>query len=147
MIKFTSDNKDIVKCWAEAFGDSENDILFFINNVQNANCLAYYVGGNIASMLYLVESSLGKYIYAACTLKEYRKNGYMGELLDYCKKNYNNISLIPANKGLIKYYNNRGLTITDSVDNLHFNECDEIVEYLFDGCELKQPIVLKFERK
>lgn len=147
MIKFTDNKNDIIKCWKEAFSDSDEDILFFVENVKNAKCLAYYNGDNIASMLYLVKSNLGLYIYAACTLKEYQKQGIMTKLLNYCKDNYEKICLIPANVDLIDYYKNRGLTKEYEVNYLVFNEIDEINEYLFEGCELIHPIVLAFERK
>lgn len=147
MIKFTDNKNDIIKCWKEAFGDSDEDILFFIDNVKDAKCLSFYDDENIASMLYLVESSLGKYIYAACTLKEYQGQGIMTKLLDYSKENYDKISLIPATLSLIDYYKNRGLDIVDDIDSLKFNQIDEINEYLFEGCQLEHPIVMSYERK
>lgn len=145
MIKFTENKNDIIKLWQEAFGDSEEDILFFINNVKNAKCLAYYDNNSIASMLYLVDSSKGKYVYAACTLKEYRGKGYMSDLLSYCKNQFDAVCLIPANEGLIEYYKNRGLNIELDIKEIKFNETDEIVEYLFEGCELSNPIVLMYK--
>lgn len=147
MIKFTDNKNDIIKCWKEAFSDSDEDILFFVENVKNAKCLAYYNSDNIASMLYLVKSNLGLYIYAACTLKEYQKQGIMTKLLNYCKDNYENICLIPANNDLIGYYKNRDFTKEYDIKSLKFNESEEINEYLFEGCELEHPIVLAFERK
>lgn len=147
MIKFTDNKNDILKCWSEAFGDSEEDILFFIDNAKDAKCLAYYEENEICSMLYLVNSSLGEYIYAACTLKEYQGKGIMTKLLDYCKKNFDNICLIPANIELIDYYKKRGLTKEFEVSSLKFNQIEEINEYFYEGCELEHPIVLAFERK
>lgn len=146
MIKFTENKEDIIKCWKEAFDDSEDDITFFIDNVKNARCLAYYDNSSIAAMLYLVPSNFGSYIYAACTLNEYRKLGVMTKLLNYCKENFDSICLIPANEGLVNYYKLRGLTITYDVNSLKFDQIDDINEYLFEGCELEHPIVLAFER-
>lgn len=146
MIKYTDCKEDIISCWSEAFGDSKEDILFFIENVKNAKCLSYYIEDDIAGMLYLVESSLGQYIYAACTKKKYRKQGIMNELLSFCKNEYDRLCLIPANNDLVEYYRKRGFTDILQTDLLNFNQIDDINEYLFEGCELEQPIVLLYER-
>lgn len=146
MIKFTANQSDIIKCWQEAFGDLYEDILFFVNNVKDSNCLAFYDNDEIASMLYLVKCNLGYYIYAASTLNRYRSCGYMTELLNYCKNNYDSLCLIPADEGLIKYYTDRGFKIQNAIDDLKFNQIDEIEEYLFEGCSLSQPIVLTYRK-
>lgn len=146
MIKFTSDKNDIIKVWQDAFGDSKEDVLFFINNVKNAKCLAYYDNDNIASMLYLIECNYGLYIYAASTLKDYKKRGYMTKLLDYCKNEFNEICLIPATENLIKFYQDRGFNESYPANNLKFNQIDDINEYLFEGCELEKPIILVYKK-
>jgi GNAT superfamily N-acetyltransferase len=150
MIKFTTCSEDIVRLWNEAFGDSKEDIMFFINNVKNAKCLSYYDKNNIASMLFLVECCVdgvnGEYIYAACTEKKSRGFGYMTELLNYAKKHCKSfVCLIPANKSLINYYNQRGFDIELSIDAVQFDESKEIKEYLFEGCELDKPIALMYK--
>lgn len=145
MVKIVNSKNDIIKLWNEAFGDSEEDITLFINNVRDAICLGYYDNNNLKSMMYLVNCSLGKYIYVACTLKKHNGKGYMTRLLDYCKSNYNNVCLIPANESLIDFYKKRGFSIEESVNNLKFNQIDIINEYLFDGCSLKKPIVLVYK--
>lgn len=147
MIRFTEDKYEIISCWQEAFGDTEEDILFFIENVRNAQCIAYYYKNDIAGMMYLVESNLGKYVYAACTKKKYQKRGIMTSLLDYCKERYNKVCLIPANEDLINYYKKRDFSSIQDIDDLKFNQIKDINEYLFEGCELKKPVVLVFERK
>lgn len=147
MIKYTDNNADIIKCWQESFGDSNDEIRFFIDNVINAKCLAYYKDEKIASMLYLIDCKVSsvdsKYIYAACTLNEYRKCGYMSALLNYAKDNYKSLCLIPAEEWLIDYYSERGFTDKISVDNIVFNQIPEIEEYLFEGCELETPFGLQ----
>lgn len=146
MIRFIDNQNDIIKCWQEAFGDSKEDILFFINNVKDSKCLALYNEEKIASMLYLVKCNLGYYIYAACTLNRYRSCGYMTELLNFCKNKFDRLCLIPANEGLIEYYRKRGFENETEIDNLKFNQIKEIDEYLFDGCNLEQPIVLIYRK-
>lgn len=149
MIRYTDNSTDIVKCWQEAFGDSTEEILFFINNAENAECIAYYNGDEIASMLFLVDcqakSLNSKYIYAACTLKVYRQCGYMSKLLEYAKSNYKSICLIPAEEWLIDYYSKRGFTDKISIDDIVFNQTDKINEYLYEGCELEKPFGLQYK--
>lgn len=145
MVKLIDSKNDIVKLWNEAFGDSREDIEFFIDNVKDAKCLGYYDNNCLKSMLYIVDCSFGKYIYAACTLKKYNGKGYMSKLLDYCKNKYDKICLIPANEGLIEFYKKRGFSTEEKIEKLKFNQIEEIIDYLFDGCSLKNPIVLVYK--
>lgn len=137
---------DIIKLWSEAFGDSREDILFFIHNVKNAQCIMYYECAEPAAMLYLVDcetdTERGKYIYAACTSLKYRNKGYMTLLLNDVKERYGNVCLIPAENWLIRYYQSRGFTQKKEVGSIRFFEPKEIEEYLFDGCELEEPFAL-----
>lgn len=151
MVKEVFDKNDIIGLWKEAFGDSEEDILFFIDNVKHAECLGIYEKDELVSMLYFVRCTIdGKnsnYVYAACTLKAYRNKGYMAILLDYCKENCgDSFCLIPANEDLIGYYKNNGISEETAVDSISFNEDVEIIEYLFDGCELDKPIALLYRK-
>ena len=147
MIKITNNIDDIVPLWKEAFGDSREDIVFFIDNIRNGVCLAEYQNDKAVSMLYLVDCSLNSkqahYIYAACTDKKYQKNGYMAGLIKYCIDNYDRVCLIPANEHLVDYYKKQGLVFKYPVDDLKFNECRELIdEYLYAGCSLDNPVVL-----
>lgn len=150
MIKEVIDKNQIIPIWQEAFGDSEQDILFFADNVKNAKCFGNYVDDNLASMLYFVPCTLNgsdaNYIYAACTKVEFKSNGYMTQIIDYCKQNYNLICLIPANEGLIDFYKKRGLDIKEDLSNLTFNQTDEIGQYLLEGCSLSEPHLLVYRR-
>lgn len=147
MIKITKSVDDIVPLWSEAFGDSREDIVFFIENIKNARCFAYFKNGRALSMLYLVDCALdGKksyYIYAACTTHSCRKKGYMSALIEHCIAEFDEVCLIPANEKLIEYYKRQGLNFEYSVDKLKFDECKELIdEYLYAGCSLKIPVVL-----
>lgn len=148
MIKITDDVKQVIKVWQQAFGDSEEDILFFDENCKNKECLGYYKDGRLVSLLYLVDcvcdGENSKYIFAACTLKEMQGKGYMSCLLDYCKKNTGGFCLIPADDKLVKFYYDRGLTDKTEIYNISFNENEEIKEYLFEGCSLEQPFLMKY---
>ena len=147
MIKITENKEDIIKLWQESFGDSEADILYFIDNAKGAECLMMDSDGEPASMLYLVDCVVngvkGKYIYAACTAEKYRGKGLMTELLHYSYSlNYPFICLIPANDGLIDYYTKRGLPYRFKIDEIIFHQTEEINEYLFEGYHLTAPVAL-----
>ena len=147
MIKITNNIDDIVPLWSEAFGDSREDIVFFIDNIRNGVCLAEFQNNKAVSMLYLVDCCLNSkqahYIYAACTDSKSRKKGYMAGLIKYCIDNYDRVCLIPADEHLVNYYNKQGLVFMHPVDDLKFNECRELIdEYLYAGCSLDNPVVL-----
>lgn len=147
MIKITNNIDDIISLWQEAFGDTREDILFFADNLKHGECIALY-DNEIVSMLYLVDCKVdykaSKYIYAACTSKKYRSNGAMTRLLDYCKEKYESVCLIPANEGLISYYKKRNFDKAIDISSVTFDECDEICDYLFEGCELNNPFGLMY---
>lgn len=147
MIKITNNIDDIVPLWSEAFGDSREDIVFFIDNIKNGVCIAEFQNDKAVSMLYLVDCCLNSkqahYIYAACTDSKSRKKGYMAGLIKYCIDNYDRVCLIPADEHLVNYYNKQGLVFMHPVDDLKFNECRELIdEYLYAGCSLDSPVVL-----
>lgn len=146
------DKSKIVELWKEAFGDSEEDICFFADNVKDSLCLGIIEQGSLVSMLYLVDCYIngkrGSYVYAACTAKRFQGKGYMTALLKNAYEAANGfLCLIPADENLVEYYKRRGFYDSASVSELRFNQADAIKEYLFDGCELKKPIVLIKEKK
>lgn len=124
MIRYSqkSDIKDIITLWHEAFGDSESEIMFFLNDrYKPENTLVYEADGRVASVLFLLEGEMqikGKvypsyYLYAACTLNKYRGRGYMSYLLDFAKgtavnRGYYFICLLPGEKSLYDYYEKFG---------------------------------------
>ncbi len=147
-----ADKKQIIMLWQEAFGDPEDEIAFFIDNVKNARVCSYIENGRLISMFYLVKCIVnereGEYLYAACTAKSHRGMGYFTKLLDKAAKNgIGFICLIPANEKLVEFYNERGFLKSVSVSDLRFDQTDEIEEYLFEGCELEKPVVLIKELK
>lgn len=124
MIRFAA-NSDIVSMislWIEAFGDSEEDIGFFIDNkFIPENTIVYDDNGAIVSMLFLLEGNLtlkgtsypSYYLYAACTAKECRGRGIMAMLLEKAKeitaeRNKFFICLMPAEESLFGFYERFG---------------------------------------
>lgn len=124
MIRFSviTDFNGIISLWQEAFGDSEAEIMFFLDKrYKPENTLIIEEDGKIASMLFLLEGEMsvkGKcypsyYLYAACTLNEYRGRGYMASLLDFAKetalnRGYYFICLMPGEKSLYDFYEKHG---------------------------------------
>lgn len=147
MIKAYNDLNGIADIWCEAFGDTFEDVKYFFENLKYGKCFAYIIDGKAVSLLFLVDCSIGdstaKYIYAACTLKQFRGMGYMSRLLSYVCSLGSDVCLIPANERLVTYYKQRGFEEVRSVDELNFFENDVINnDYLIVGCSLKEPIVL-----
>lgn len=141
-------NDEMIELWQQAFGDSREDVIFFLKNAHNISCLCLYDNVSLCSMLFLVDCRVidedYKYIYAACTDKMCRSAGYMSQLLKYAQENYKRILLIPADDLLVDYYSKRSFNHKVDINNIIFNECDEIKDYLFEGCSLKKPFALAY---
>ncbi len=145
MIEYFEDENLIIALWQEAFGDSKEDILFFLKNCKRKTALGYFENGVLCSMLFLVDCKVGgndaKYIYAACTYKNQQRKGQMSALLSFCEKEYELLALIPANDKLVDYYDKRGFCSRGEIDNITFYESNEIKEYLFEGSSLLNPLL------
>lgn len=141
-------SEDIITLWKKAFGDSREDVIFFLNHAKNKSCLCLYDDDFLCSMFFLVDCKVQnkafKYVYAACTDREYQTKGCMTRLLNYAKEHYENIILIPADISLASYYLKRGFNHKMKTDNILFNECSEIKDYLFEGCFLEEPFALAY---
>lgn len=148
---FTDYGEDVLFLWQEAFGDSSEDIDYFLKNCKNKTALGFFREEKIISMLFLVDCTVNditcKYIYAACTLKNYKKQGIMSKLLAFAECNFNSIVLVPADESLVEFYKKRGFTKTVGLENLKFDETESIKEYLLEGCELEKAFLLWFDRK
>ena len=146
MIKYCTDRAQIIRLWQQAFGDSAEDIEFFIDNVRSAKCLAFFEGDKAVSMMYLVSCTANgrnaQYIYAACTLDEFKGRGYMTKLIDYCRSDGMTVCLIPASDSLVGYYSARGISRKIPIESLVFEQISEIEEYLFEGYNLSSPTAL-----
>lgn len=150
MIRFATNNdiSGIISLWQEAFGDSAEEIKFFLDKkFKPENTLVYEECGEIASMLFLLEGKMcisGKdypsyYLYAACTSQKYRGRGIMSALLKAAEKTASNrniryICLLPAEDSLYDYYARFGYRAVFSKRILTIS-VDEIVkntEFDFD---------------
>ncbi len=124
MIRFATENdiSGIISLWNEAFGDSEREIRFFLDNkFEPENTLIYEFCGETVSMLFLLEGDMiingaefpSYYLYAACTAKKCRGRGIMAELLDKAKslaaeRKKCFICLMPGEKSLFDFYERFG---------------------------------------
>lgn len=118
VINIKERKEDIIALWQEAFGDGREYIELFLSECPDIVCLGNTEGGKLASMLFLLNGNIGgqyrcKYLYAACTLKNFRGRGLMGELIEYAKKycteaGVDFIFLVPAEDGLYSYYEKFG---------------------------------------
>lgn len=147
--KIINDNEQIISLWNSSFGDCREDILYFIDNCKHKSVIGCCDGGKLVSMLVFVDCKINdknfKYIYAACTSQQYRRCGYMTDLLAYTKTLSDNLVLIPADEALVTYYSDRGFVKKIPVELIKFNESDDIKEYLLEGCSLENPFALIYE--
>lgn len=156
-IAFTNDNEQTGALWSSVFGDSKEEIDFFLNNCRHKKCLGYFVDDKLVSMLFIVGCSYcnesGGYIYAVSTYKEFRGRGYASRLIETAKTSgYNFLWLIPAEDSLFDFYNGLGfetkLYSDKKYDNcIAFNENMEICEYLYEGSVYKYPRGMFFSEK
>lgn len=146
---FIEYSDDVFNLWSEAFGDSRDDIAYFLKNCTNKTGLGYFYNSKLVSMLFLVDCSIfgksGKYIYAACTDKNFKKMGFMSKLLSFAENNFPFIVLIPGNDSLIEFYEKRGFIERIGLECLNFDENESIKEYLLEGCELEKPFLLCYK--
>lgn len=124
MIRFSTNNdiNGIVSLWHEAFGDSEQEIKFFLERkFKPENTLLIEENGDIASMLFLLDGKMcinkidypAYYLYAACTAKKHRGKGLMASLLAFAKdvsqsRGVSFICLMPGEESLFEFYAKHG---------------------------------------
>ncbi len=142
MIRYATHNdiKDIISLWHEAFGDSEEEIKFFLEkNFCPDNTLVIEENSAVVSMLFLLEGNMqinGKdyssyYLYAACTSESCRGRGMMAELLEFAantarSRNVHFICLMPGEKSLFDFYSKHGYVTAFSkkILKIGFSEID-----------------------
>ena len=109
------DEEKLKSLWKTCFRDDEqSDIdLFFNNRFASANGLVYTQGEQIVSMMFRLPCKFqGKnsmYLYALATHPDFRKLGYMSQLIEYAhaqmkKDNIEYSLLLESEKSLCNYY-------------------------------------------
>ena len=114
---FEADRDEIIYLWQSSFGDTPEEISFFLDSVEY-EFLGLRENGMLVSQLFLLPRKLQTgepvfYLYAACTVPECRGWGYMGELLEAAaeysrrsEKKY--IFLMPSEESLYGFYERSG---------------------------------------
>lgn len=123
--KFVANENDISELkelWKTVFGDDDKTVdFFFENTAQLSDAYAFKKDGKIVSAFYLIDAPIkkadgsikSKYLYAAATLPEYRRQGIMGKMIEYAVNilkigGYDGIYLYPAEDTLYDYYKKFG---------------------------------------
>lgn len=129
-----TDIQQLKEIWKEAFDDdSDYGELFFAQIFREEYALCEEENGRIRAMLYKLPCILkqengrqekGCYFYALATRKQFRGQGIMGALIQAALKEVQaegaSAFLIPAEKGLARYYIKQGFhfwTHTDAWNN------------------------------
>lgn len=152
MIRFAkeSDIDSIISLWNEAFGDSEEDIRFFLDNrFVPENTVVFEEYGAVVSMLFLLEGNLvlnnnsysSYYLYAACTAKSCRGRGIMAMLLEKAKevtaeRNKYFICLMPGEKSLFHFYERFGYKSIFSRKIIYISRCELENVSVHDKCTM-----------
>lgn len=136
------DYPELVSLWQTVFGDKTEIIDFFLNNaVSEGDIYAEKVDGKIVSAFYLVDAGLVignetknvKYLYAAATLPDYRKQGIMSRMIKYAselsaQKGFDAVVLCPADEKLYGYYEKLGFSTCFS-DRIYSIDMESLDRY------------------
>ncbi len=151
MVRLSNSNDidGIIAVWKEAFGDSEDDIRFFLNaHYVPDNTLLYEHEDVITSVLFLLDGDMhingmdypSFYLYAACTLKEFRGRGMMADLLEFAKETASSreklfIALKPASDSLYNYYSSFGYkaVFSKKITEIDILSDNELIKELTDN--------------
>lgn len=124
MIRFANVNEkeQIIELWETVFGDSREALEMFLNiHFKPENTIVFSENSRIVSMFFLLEGNLvfkeesysSYYLYAACTLPEFRGRGIMTLLIKFAsevakERDTDFIFLLPAEESLYGYYSSFG---------------------------------------
>ncbi len=158
MISFAKEEhkNGIISLWQEAFGDSEEVVLDYMNALYTPDNMIVYTEGEkvvaMASMLAIsCKAKKGRYVYAVATAKSHRGKGLCKEVMSFVEKAARErgesfLILVPAEKSLFEFYEKMGYNHTVFVpDYAEFNENGEILttdeyysirESVFGGADL-----------
>lgn len=145
----------LTELWEAAFGDSREDISFFLQNrFVPQDTFLFERRGRPVSMFFLLNAQLctaagsfsAKYLYAACTAPAFREQGLMRRLIDYAADaltlgGSDCIALAPASEGLFDYYAGCGF------HNAFFRESQQLSRQAMEraaagGAVCAHPLVL-----
>ena len=123
-LKLTPEMRDIVRIWHRCFGEEDNSVYMFLSRYYFHHCsVSERVDGRLVSMVFMIpcqtECGMGAYLYGIATDPEYQHRGIssrlISKMLETCKSNGADFSfLIPADEGLIPFYEKFGYQTTDT---------------------------------
>lgn len=109
-----TDYKDLVELWSRVFGDGEDFVVNFLDNIADGETSRVAeIDGVVVAAAYVVAgiSVLGEdypYIYAVSTLPEFRGRGLGRALSVACARSAPNSALHPAETSLFDWYADMG---------------------------------------
>ena len=127
-----SDYDNILRIWSEAFGDTKEDIINFLNKFKEC---VYILDKDAIMTLFpvILNNKRGHYIYAVAVDSEKRGMGLGKKLIEFAKANMENfLVLVPADKGLFDYYRKLGFCENSAIgiyDKTKANEKISAKEY------------------
>ena len=107
--------KQIISLWREAFGDGEDEISFYLENILKY-LVVFIEKERVCGMLAMLPVAMGdkkgRYIYAVATKKTERGRGISTALLDFAKQyiernGENFLVLVPQEESLFDFYKKR----------------------------------------
>ena len=137
-----SDYEDIIRIWNNAFGDTEEYILKFLDKFAQF----VYILDNVAVMTLFpvtLNDKKGHYIYAVAVDERSRKQGYGKKLINFAKEIKEDfLVLVPADRGLFEYYKKLGFCDNSNIgeyemktleEKISAREYYELRDRFFDG--------------
>lgn len=160
-----SKSLECARLWKEVFGDSDEFISSFINDIYNAdNMLCIEQAGKIVSMLHIIPFEMNNskvaYIYAVATDADARGQGYATKLIKQAiekaqAEGYKAIFTLPADEGLRNFYSQFGFEGIYAVkfktkENFDFGTGDHEKDFVMllpleNGFTAGEEIILKRE--
>ncbi|MFA6701668.1 MAG: GNAT family N-acetyltransferase [Dysgonamonadaceae bacterium] len=136
-----SSRDQIRDMWKTVFGDPDNYMdLYFERKYRDENTLAYFIDDKAVSSLQMLSYNFTfcdieipvTYIAGVCTLPEYRKKGYMGELLNQAleelsQKNIPLAILVPQEDWLLEFYKQYGFAQTFDAGTEELPNLNELI--------------------
>lgn len=138
MIGFAKENQrnGIIRLWAEAFGDSEETICRFLDNICKNNIVVYTQNDDVIGMASVLPVSCkeekGRYVYAVATAKSHMGQGICRKIMAFIEEFAKNMGesfliLVPADESLFDFYKKMGYNQTVFASKPYEAETGEII--------------------
>lgn len=121
----SSDYDDVIRIWTNAFGDTKEYILKFLDMFSQ---FVYILDNDAIMTLFPVtlNDKKGHYIYAVAVDENKRNKGLGKKLIDYAKEIKEDfLVLVPANCGLFEYYRKSGFCENSDIGKYEIKNLEE----------------------